>query len=213
MVRIRCNDSNFYRNPAMNSLRKFIINTFTGGVFFLLPIAVVLIILKKVHEVLMLILKPVATRLPDDMMGFDGHQIMAILVLVIICFMSGLLFRSKQLRAFIEKLEDNFLSAIPGYTFVTNMVADKLNYKDDDAFKPVLVPQGESLAFGFLIEEADGLSSVYVPGAPDFKSGSLQIFTTDQVERLNVSPTDVSHSLKRLGRNSLALVAQGRKRV
>ena len=36
------------------------------------------------------------------------------------------------------------------------MLADKLNYQDDDAFEPVLVPQGESLAFGFLIEEYDG---------------------------------------------------------
>ena len=196
----------------MNSLRKFIINTLTGGVFFLLPITVVLIILKKIHEALRLILKPVAARLPDDMMGFDGPQTMAVLVLVIICFMSGLLFRSRKLRTFIEKLEDNFLSAIPGYTFVTNMVADKLNYKDDDAFKPVLVPQGESLAFGFLIEESDGLSSVYVPGAPDFKSGSLQIFTSNQVERLDVPPIEVSRSLKRLGRDSLALVARGRKR-
>ena len=196
----------------MNSLRKFIINTLTGGLFFLLPIAVVLIILKKVHEVMMLVLKPVTTRLPDDMMGFDGHQIMAVLVLVIICFMSGLLFRSTKLRVFIEKLEDDFLSAIPGYTFITSMVADKLNYKNGDMFKPVLVPQDEALAFGFLIEEADGLSTVYVPDAPDFKSGNIQIFTSDRVERLNVSPTEVSRSLKRLGRDSLALVARGRKR-
>ena len=195
----------------MNPLRKFIINTFTGGVFFLLPIAVVLIILKKVHEMMVMVLKPVATRLPDDMMGLDGNQIMSVLVLVIICFMSGLLFRSKHLRAFIEKLEDNFLSAIPGYSFITNMVAAKLNYKDDDAFKSVLVPQGESLAFGFLIEEADGLCSIYVPGAPDFKSGSVQIFTADRVERLDVSPTEITHSLKRLGRNALELIAKGRK--
>ena len=33
-----------------------------------------------------------------------------------------------------------------------------------------LVPQGESLAFGFLIEEGDGLCTIYVPGAPDFKT-------------------------------------------
>ena len=196
----------------MNSMRKFVINTLTGGLFFLLPIAVVLIILKKVHEVMMLILKPVTTRLPDDMMGFDGHQIMAFLVLVIICFMSGLLFRSTRLRAFIEKLEDDFLSMIPGYTLITNMVADKLNYKDDGAFKPVLVPQDEALAFGFLIEEAEGLCTVYVPDAPDFKSGSIQFFNTGRVERLDVPPIEVSRSLKRLGRDSLALVARGRKR-
>ena len=196
----------------MNSLRKFIINTLTGGLFFLLPIAVVLIVLKKVHEVMMLILKPLTSRLPDDMMGFDGHQIMAFLVLVIICFMSGLLFRSTKLRAFIEKLEDDFLSMIPGYTLMTNMVADKLHYKEGGAFKPVLVPQDEALAFGFLVEEADGLCTVYVPDAPDFKSGSIQIFTTDLVERLDVSPVEVSRSIKRLGRDSLALVARGRKR-
>ena len=195
----------------MNSLRKFIINTFTGGVFFLLPIAVVLIILKKVHEVLLHVLKPVSTRLPEEMMGFDGHQIVSVLVLVIVCFTAGLLFRSKRLRAAIEHLEDNFLSAIPGYTFVTNMLADKLNHEDDDAFEPVLVPQGESLAFGFVIEEGDGLFTIYVPGAPDFKSGSVQIFTADRVERLDVSPAEVTHSLARLGKNATALMRR-RKR-
>lgn len=196
----------------MNPLRNFIINTFTGGIFFLLPIAVVLILLKKVHEVMMLVLKPVATRLPDDMMGFDGHQIVSVLVLVVICFMAGLLFRSRRLRAAIESLEDNLLSAIPGYTYVTNVVADRLNYSDDDAFQPVLVPQGESLAFGFLIEADGGLCTVYVPGAPDFKSGSVQIFTDGQVERLEASPSDVTHSLKRLGRNALALTRRRKPR-
>lgn len=196
----------------MSPMRKFIINTLTGGVFFLLPIAVVLIILKKVHEVMMLVLKPVATRLPEDMAGFDGHQIASALVLVIVCFLAGLLFRSKRLRSAIEHLEDTFLSAIPGYTFVTNMVADKLNYQDDDAFLPVLVPQGESLAFGFLIEEGDGLCTIYVPGAPDFKNGNVQIFTEDQVERLDVSAADVTHSLARLGKNSTELLRHRKKR-
>lgn len=196
----------------MNSLRKFIINTFTGGIFFLLPIAVVLIILKKVYEVLLHVLKPVSTRLPEDMMGFDGHQIVSLLVLVIVCFTAGLLFRSRRLRAAIEHLEDNFLSAIPGYTYVTNMLADKLNHEDGDAFEPVLVPQGESLAFGFLIEEGDGLCTIYVPGAPDFKNGSVQIFKTDLVERLDVSPAEVTHSLARLGKNTSALLRHRKKR-
>ncbi|MEY3516660.1 MAG: hypothetical protein RIS67_877, partial [Pseudomonadota bacterium] len=57
-----------------------------------------------------------------------------------------------------------------------------------------------------------GLCTVYVPDAPDFKSGSIQIFNTDLVERLDVPPIEVSRSLKRLGRDSLALVARGRKR-
>jgi uncharacterized membrane protein len=190
----------------MNTIGKFIINTLTGGIFFLLPLAVVFIILKKVYEIMTKVLDPVAKHLPDGVFGLDSRQIIAVFVLIIFCFMAGLLFRSKRIRAFIEKLEDGYLSAIPGYTFIMTNVADKLHHKDDDTLVPVLVLQSESQTFGFLAEESDGLCSVYIPGAPDYKSGNVHIFPASAIQKLDISASAVTKSLKSLGKGSIRIL-------
>lgn len=190
----------------MKPIRKFFINTLTGGLFFLLPLAVILIILKKVHEILSKILKPVANLLPDEMFGLDGHQIASLFILIVFCFIAGLLFRSRRVRALVEKLEDGFLSAIPGYTLVMTNVADKLHYGDDDSLVPVLVQLDESRVFGLLAAEDGGNCSVYVPGAPDFKSGNVHIFPASRVQKLNIPASAVSMNMRKLGKDSLQLM-------
>lgn len=190
----------------MKPIRKFFINTLTGGLFFLLPLAVILIILKKVHEILSKILKPVANLLPDEMFGLDGHQIASLFILIVFCFIAGLLFRSRRVRALVEKLEDGFLSAIPGYTLVMTNVADKLHYGDDDSLVPVLVQLDESRVFGLLAAEDGGNCSVYVPGAPDFKSGNVHIFPAERVRKLGIPASAVSMNMRKLGKDSLQLL-------
>ena len=190
----------------MKPISKFFINTLTGGIFFLLPLAVILIILKKIHEILSKILKPVANHLPDGLMGLDGHQIVSLFILVLFCFMAGLLFRSRRVRALIEKLEDGFLSAIPGYTLIMTNVADKLHHEDDDMLTPVLVQLDESRVFGLLAAEGGGSCSVYVPGAPDFKSGNVHIFPAARVQKLDVSASAISMNMRKLGKDSIDLI-------
>lgn len=195
----------------MNSIGKFITTTLTGGIFFLLPLAVVFIILKKVHEIMTKLLRPVANHLPDAIFGLDGRQIISILVLIIFCFMAGLLFRSKHIRGLINKLEDGFLSAIPGYTLIMTNVADKLHYQDGDKLMPVLVQLDESRVFGLLTAEADGNCCVYVPGAPDFKSGNIHIFPANRVQKLDIPANAVSKNMRMLGKDSLELLWKSKR--
>lgn len=190
----------------MKPISKFLINTLTGGIFFLLPLAVIVIILKKFHELLTKILKPVSSHLPDGLFGLDGHQVASILVLIIFCFVAGLLFRSRHIRALIEKLEDGFLSAIPGYSLIMTNVADKLHHEDDDTLVPVLVQLDESRVFGLLTAEGGGSCSVYVPGAPDFKSGNVHVFPAERVQKLDVPASAVSKNMRKLGKDSIELI-------
>jgi uncharacterized membrane protein len=190
----------------MKPISKFFINTLTGGIFFLLPLAVIVIILKKIHEILTKILKPVSNHLPDYMFGLEGHQIASVFVLIIFCFVAGLLFRSRYIRAVIEKLEDGFLSAIPGYSLIMTNVADKLHYEDDDTLVPVLVQLDESRVFGLLTAEGGDSCSVYVPGAPDFKSGNVHVFPAERVQKLDIPASAVSKNMRKLGKDSIELI-------
>jgi uncharacterized membrane protein len=190
----------------MKAISQFIINTITGGIFLLLPLAVILIILQKIYVIAGKILRPVASYLPEHMFGLDGHQIVSIFILVVFCFTAGLLFRSRRVRALIEKLEDGFLSAIPGYTLIMTNVADKLHHEDDDMLVPVLVQLDESRVFGLLAAEGGGSCSVYVPGAPDFKSGNVHIFPAERVQKLDLPASAVSMNMRKLGKDSLQML-------
>lgn len=190
----------------MKAISQFVINTITGGIFLLLPLAVILVILQKIYGIVSKILRPVASHLPDHMFGLDGNQIVSIFILIIFCFIAGLLFRSKLVRNLIDKLEDGFLSAIPGYTLIMTNVADKLHHEDDDTLVPVLVQLDESRVFGLLTAEGGGSCSVYVPGAPDFKSGNVHIFPAERVRKLDIPASAVSKNMRHLGKDSLQLL-------
>ena len=190
----------------MKPISKFLINTLTGGIFLLLPLAVILIILQKIYAIVSKILKPVASHLPDHMFGLDGNQIVSIFILIIFCFIAGLLFRSKLVRSLVDKLEDGFLSAIPGYTLIMTNVADKLHHEDDDTLVPVLVQLDESRVFGLMAAEGGDSCSVYVPGAPDFKSGNVHIFPAERVQKLDVPASAVSKNMRKLGKDSIELI-------
>jgi uncharacterized membrane protein len=190
----------------MKAIGKFIVNTIIGGIFFLLPLGVILIILKKVHEILIKILKPIGNHLPDEMFGLDGHQLVSVFIIILFCFIAGLLFRSKHIRGLIEKLEDGFLSTIPGYSLIMSNVADKLNHQDDDSLVTVLVQLDESRVFGLMTAEGDGSCSVFVPSAPDYKSGNVHIFPTERVQKIDVSISAISKNMRKLGKDSIDLL-------
>ena len=98
----------------MKSILAFLRTTLTGGIIFLLPITLLIIILKKAYELLVKISGPIAQKIPDFFLGLDGSNIIAILLLLLFCFIGGLFFRSRLIRRWVGKLEDNVLCFLPG---------------------------------------------------------------------------------------------------
>lgn len=188
----------------MNTIGKFIQSTLTGGILFLIPVLFLYVILNKVYHLMAKITKPIASHLPDFGFGLDGKQILTILVIIFICFIAGIIIRSRLLSIWVIKLEDSVLSLIPGYTFVMSKVSDILG-KDQDALAPVLVQEGDVFQIGFLMDEQDNLCTVYIAGAPNYKSGEVKIFPSSSVKKLDVSANRITRSLKQLGKSSIQL--------
>lgn len=166
----------------MKSILRFVRTTLSGGVLFLLPLVLLIGILKKAHELFLKISAPLAERLPDIIGRFDLHNLIAILVLVAVCFISGLLFRHKLTKRCLGRLEENVLSYLPGYTLLKSIVARAVGVKIEHGLSTVMVynPDEDAWGIGFLVEENDGLCTVFIPEAPRHDSGtecSLQNYT------------------------------------
>lgn len=183
----------------MNSIARFLRTTITGGILFLLPLTIVYIILSKAHAILEKIAAPILKGAPKSVLGFNGESIIALLLLFFVCFLAGLLFRFTITQKWIKKLEDNFISYLPGYSLMKSITADAINEKVDTAMVPVMVLEDEIYLLGFLTEEHNGYCSVYIPGAPHHNSGEIKIVPSHLVTRINIPVKKAIRGITKLG--------------
>lgn len=194
----------------MKALLHFLRATITGGILFLLPIVLILMILKKAVGYLSAIVAPFSEWLPDDFIfGLDGHNLLAIVLLILLCFFAGLLFRSRLLQKAIASLEEHVLVYLPGYTLMKSVTVDALRADSPVFLKPVIVKEGDVHLLGFLVEEVAGdVCTVFIPEAPHFDSGDVRIVSASQVKKINVPINHVTKSLKNYGKGAAAWVAE-----
>jgi len=133
----------------MKSITQFVRATLTGGIIFLLPVVLLLMLFAKAHAVLLKISTPIADKLPEIILGLDGSNLVTILLLILICFISGLLFRSLRVQKWVGVLEDNVLIYTPGYSLIKSITADTLVGPVDHNMNLIMVQDGYSWRLGF----------------------------------------------------------------
>lgn len=184
----------------MNSLLIFIRTTLTGGVIFLLPFVLLIIILTKAFMILAVLADPISQQLPRTILGMDGSKIIVIFLLIIICFFSGLLFRSTKVRNWVGSLEENVLVYLPGYALTKAITADVIGEQVDHNMTPILIEEGDNWNLGFLVEGGEQFSTVFIPDAPKYDAGEVKIIPSQFVRKLDISVNKFTQSIKNYGK-------------
>ena len=187
----------------MKSILSFIKTTLTGGVLFLLPFVLIMIVLKEVLGYLFIISEPISRFLPEIIFGLNGSNIVAVLLLIIICFISGLLFKTKRAKKIIDKLENNILNLIPGYALIKSLAADTIGQQIDHKMTPILIKDDRSWNLAFLVEEGNLFSTVFIPDAPKHDAGEVKIVATDLIKEVDVPSNVFSRSIKNYGKGAI----------
>ena len=100
----------------MRRMLHFIRTTLVAGVFFLVPIIVLAVIVGKALDFAHRFTDPLAARFP--VLAEHTPILLAVLLLIIVCFLLGLLARLGPARVGIAWLENTILSKLPGYAFL-----------------------------------------------------------------------------------------------
>lgn len=185
----------------------FFRTTLVGGILFLLPISALVIILAKPLEIAHKLVAPFAEKLPfDSVVGLETPAILAILLIVLFCFLAGILAQTSLAKMAINKIESSVLSNIPGYELIKGMSMNVLG-KDSAATFPVVMLNIDGIRqIALLIEPAeDGLVTVFVPDAPSPRSGGVFIVPAECTTPLDVPLMSAVKCLKSFGTGSLAL--------
>lgn len=184
----------------MKVILNFINKTLKGGIFFMIPLILAYVLLGKVLH----LIQPIAYKSSqwmhhDQEKVLDFSYVMAVILLVVICFFLGLAASSAIGMAMIAWIENNILTMFPAYRLMKNTFQSAAGVPENQNLPVVLVPM-DGMVLGFLIEDLpDGDKLVFVPGAPDPWSGNLIIYKGTQVKSTRLSQAEALKILKQTG--------------
>jgi uncharacterized membrane protein len=177
-------------------------NIAIGGILFIIPVAVAVIVIGKVMGILKAVAEPMAEFIPTDtILGFGLAQVIAVALLLFVCFVAGLIARSAIGQLVGGKVEGLLLAGVPGYAVLKGLVEQVLKSQEQAAqFKPVLVPVRGGLRPAFEVERLhSGEVVVFHPSSPNVWSGFVSYLEPDQVRSLELGVGEMFHTLEQMG--------------
>jgi len=192
----------------MKSILKIVKATFLGGIIFLVPLVVLLIVLEKGYGIVQKTTLPLVSALPKvSVLGLALQELVGLLIIILICLVAGLLARTAAAEKVVQKLEDGILSFVPGYSFMKSMNENILGLESKDDLKVILVPTDAGLQFAFLIEPVSGDKfTVFIPDAPNPWSGSVVFVDKKDITEIDITQKQALACIRKLGYGSEELL-------
>ena len=192
---------------------RFAKTTVIGGLVFLVPVFVLVWLGGKAAKLLRRLAQPLDALLPlERIYGVLIADVIAVAMLIALCFIGGLLARASIGGRFIKKAESNVLWYIPGYGII-RALADSLDRKNGAALtmRPVLIHFDDAAQLAFEVDRLpDGRRVIYIPSAPEPRAGSVMVMDADRVEEVPLTFIAAMRSLRTLGRGLGAAMNGGK---
>ena len=193
----------------MKTLTQFVRTTIVGGLFFLAPIVVLIVILAKAFDFAKKSLNAVLVHVPAAAeLSAGAATALSITIVLLVCLLAGLVAHTVTAERLVNALESSLLSKIPGYDYLKQESASALGVAEIAELPVVFVPMEGGWQLGVQTEAlSEGLVSIFVPGAPDPHSGSVFFFPTDTIRPAGIKMATALSCLRRCGARSSALGA------
>ena len=192
-------------------LSKIITTTFIGGFLVILPGYLAILALNKMIKALVALifvfLKPIASVL--GLAESDIAIPVALIIFIIICFISGLIVKSSYARIFKNSLEPFFMK-IPGYLLIRSIIRRIARMEQSQDIGIAFVAIGkthEALSPGLLIQHHEnGFYTVFVPTVPTPTVGNIYLVPGDKVFIIDVPFLHMVQFITKWGQSSPALL-------
>lgn len=189
----------------MKFVREFVANALIGGALVVLPLYLAVLLLLKGMQAVVGLVRPVAKLLPQWM---PAENILALLLVLIVCFVVGLVVRTRAGRTIRGRMEVSVFGKIPGYAMVRGLAQRMAGEAGDNVWKPAFAEIEDALVPAFIIEEhGDGRLTVFVPSVPTPFAGAVYILSEARVHPVDVPFAQALQSISKWGSGSKALIA------
>jgi len=189
----------------MKNLLTSALGRIVTGLVVVAPVYLACLLLLKGMKSLLGLLAPVAKMLPKSV---PAVNLIALILVLIICFFVGLAVHTRMGRAIRNRLEKSLFQKIPGYSLLRSLTERLTGETQGEAWDAALIEIEDALVPGFIIEELpDGRLTVFVPSVPTPMAGAVYVLTPDRVHRLDVPFTQAVTTISKWGSGCGNLVA------
>ena len=203
----------------MRKLREFVKSTLVGGLLVLLPLGILAYAAMWLFGLIRKAISPVAKIVADEYPALNNAtglaaDFIAIALLIGLCFVIGVLIRTRMGTWLHSLVELRLFRRIPGYTMVRETVHQFLG-KKQSPFSAVALAQvfgNDTLVSAFITDtHDDGSYTVFVPTGPNPTSGNIYHLKAENVFPVTVSVEDAMRSIISCGAGSSVLLAKLRE--
>jgi uncharacterized membrane protein len=187
-----------------------LLRVFVRGVLFLVPIALLVILVVQTVKLVAGTLRPVADALSaDTVLGVLIAQFLAAVLIVVLCLLAGIFAGMRLGRSLGDRLEHLILRRIPGFTLIKSMTHGMVGMDSGADVHAILAWIEESWVLAFAMERHDnGAYTVFVPSAPTPAAGAIYYLHEDRIKFLDVPVSSAVACVTRLGLGSRDLLAR-----
>ena len=188
-----------YTVAPMNHIK----NTIIRGIIFLVPFIIGFLLLVQIYNVMMLIAVPLG-----DVFAVQGTadaivtNLFALLLVLLACYLAGLVAKSALMRRAFRALDRRLSLLIPGYAYFGSVFRD-FDPGLTKGFRPAVIRVNDMRQLGFWVEDIDDVDCiVYLPMAPEARSGTVAIVEKTRVTELDTRFIETVDILNRFGSGS-----------
>ncbi|MBK0327651.1 hypothetical protein I5535_10100 [Rhodobacteraceae bacterium F11138] len=178
--------------------------TILGGALFLGPLVFLILLLNHAFSISRKIAAPLGRLIPiDRFAGFALADILAVTLILLICYLAGLLARGRIFARQMGRIDNFMIDLIPGYAVAKGVLGGVAQDTGAaSAMRPVIVRFDDFEQLAYEIERWENKAVIYLPGSPSAWSGSSVIVTVDRVTPLAIPPHHVTGLLRVRGRGT-----------
>jgi uncharacterized membrane protein len=194
----------------MKKINTFIKTSIIGGVAVILPAAILFSVFKWIFGLVTEIIRPLTHLvMANSQIQELVADVLVICVILAICFLVGIVVKTKVGLFVQENLENHILKIFPGYTMVKEIVISFFNKKKSPFSSVALVQifDNDTLMTAFVTDShPDGSYTVFVPTGPNPTSGGVFHLKAQYVHPVDVPVEKAMRSVISCGAGSTFLI-------
>jgi uncharacterized membrane protein len=182
---------------------------FKGIILFLLPLVLFVFVLKKAVDVVQILIAPVKKHLPAErVFGIGMITLISIILILLVCYLAGILVEKRSVKGFIAKIENNILIFIPGYSLLRAQTSDAL-HEEGNKWEAILLADGDDMKVGIVVDrQQNGYCTVFFPEPPDARQGEMKLMHESKFKKLDIPVSSLVRMIRRYGQGSASLVKE-----
>jgi uncharacterized membrane protein len=185
----------------VSAMKSFVRTTLVGGLMFLVPVALLLVVLRHAMQFAGKVAKPIAANFPEtEIVGVGVVSLVAAFILLLIAFVAGLLARTAPGRRVTHWFEESIFGGLPQYRMVKSMAEGLAQIEGGHGMQPVLYRGDEGWQIAYRLEElADGWVAIFLPASPTPMSGNILYVQAYKVRPLEIGMPAAMKLVKSVG--------------